>query len=78
MLGKKYGMLTVIELVKRDRDQEVKCVCDCGVVVIKNASRLRHGKIKGCGLHKFKSEKRKKAHDMQMAYAFNRYREGRK
>jgi len=55
MLGKKYGRLTVLELLppKSDSDRllRVRCLCDCGNSVVVAASRVRSGVTTSCGCY---------------------------
>ena len=52
-IGKKYGMLTVIEEIgKRTNGRHrlfLKCVCDCGTVALKEKSHVLRGYSKSCG-----------------------------
>lgn len=50
--GKKFGWLTVIEMVdKKDKGGRVLwlCRCRCGIVRQFRGSRLRNGRVKSCG-----------------------------
>jgi hypothetical protein len=59
MLGKKFGMLTVIELAGQDKRKEYlwKCRCDCGNETIVLGGNLRSGHIKSCGCAKATGER---------------------
>lgn len=52
-IGKKYGMLTVIEEIGKTingrRRLFLKCVCDCGTVALKEKSHVLSGYSKSCG-----------------------------
>lgn len=50
ILGKKYGMLTVIRKLGSDKHRRAlyECCCDCGVARIVNGSALLH-RIRDCG-----------------------------
>lgn len=59
MTGKKYGRLTVIEMLygyktkKNNKPRTyVKCRCDCGNIVIRNAFDMRKPGIHSCGCAK--------------------------
>lgn len=61
LTGKRFGMLTVIERMKRDTKLLTafwKCQCDCGEITVVSATNLKSGNTKSCG-HKKKSNKRK-------------------
>lgn len=55
MIGKKYGMLTVIKQVEDkicpsgNHETRYECVCDCGNVTIVYGNYLRNGHTKSCG-----------------------------
>ena len=42
LVGKRFGRLTVIELVGKDKNNRAlwKCQCDCGNECVKNAKHL--------------------------------------
>lgn len=46
MLGKQYGLLTVI---CRDHDDYWKCKCDCGNLTVLDGKAVRFGKVRSCG-----------------------------
>jgi len=48
--GIRYGMLTAVEIVGRDKYRNVlwKCLCDCGEIVVADKSKLS-GKNPSCG-----------------------------
>lgn len=50
-LGKKYNLLTVIELAGKDKFNHplLKCRCDCGNECIKVATQVKNGIRKNCG-----------------------------
>lgn len=54
MIGQKYGRLTVLEFVGVDRTRQslVKCICDCGNIVITNINKLRTGHTNSCGCYR--------------------------
>lgn len=58
LTGQRFGKLIVIERVKNDRFGHVnyKCQCDCGGIVIVDASNLRQGITSSCGCVKSKGE----------------------
>lgn len=51
MTGKRYGMLTVIEYVGKDKFNNAlwRCKCDCGQEKIVNRKRLISGDTRSCG-----------------------------
>ena len=51
MIGKKYGHLTVLELVGSNKDGRdlVRCRCDCGNEKVCVARELRNGSVVTCG-----------------------------
>lgn len=52
LLGKKFGMLTVVKLVDyKNREYRWECLCDCGKTTRKSitSTRLRYGKTTSCG-----------------------------
>jgi len=53
MLGKKFGRLTVLEEMGREKDGTIlwKCICECGTVKIINGSSLRKGATRSCGCY---------------------------
>lgn len=52
LLGKKFGSLTVIELIK-EKDKhgyfQCNCKCDCGNEIITTISRVKQGRATSCG-----------------------------
>ena len=53
--GKKYGMLTAIQMHKKGKWSEYwKCVCDCGNEVVREKSTLQKGLSISCGCNKYK------------------------
>lgn len=61
--GRRYDMLTVIELAGRSEKGEAlwKCRCDCGNEVIKPSKLLQEGKTMNCGcIAKMREEERVK------------------
>lgn len=53
LIGKKYGMLTVIEMLEERSHGHIqwRCVCECGVEVITRGAYLKRGEKKSCGQH---------------------------
>lgn len=51
LTGQKFGMLTVLKFVKKDKwdDPMYKCLCDCGKETIVRGSNLICGTTKSCG-----------------------------
>lgn len=54
MVGKKFGMLTVIEDLgyNSHREGKVRCRCDCGKEIVAMSKRLRAGLTTNCGCSK--------------------------
>lgn len=52
-VGKRYGMLTVIERAENDNDRHAryKCICDCGNIVVIRGATLRAGRAQSCGCY---------------------------
>lgn len=48
MLGKRVGMLAVVEVLENSR---VRCVCDCGNERTLKVGHFNYGKSKSCGCH---------------------------
>lgn len=50
-IGKKYGRLTVVELVptRKNQNQRALCLCDCGNTTITAIANLRSGHTQSCG-----------------------------
>lgn len=49
LIGKKFGMLTVLELVSENKQILLKCKCDCGNICLKNYTYLQQVKNASCG-----------------------------
>ncbi len=49
MVGRKYGNLTVLELVETKPRTRWMCVCDCGNRKVSMAFQLKNGKSNSCG-----------------------------
>ena len=51
--GNKYGRLTVIEKIKREKGDKThtkwRCKCDCGNEIIADIATLRDGRVQSCG-----------------------------
>lgn len=54
--GQKFGMLTVLEFVRRNAKREAiwKCLCSCGGVTEVRLANLRNGHSRSCGCLKGK------------------------
>lgn len=54
-LGQKFGQLTIVELLGRDkfRKRFVRCLCECGKEVISRLGNLRFRKQKSCPTCKY-------------------------
>lgn len=49
-IGKRYGKLTVIEIVKKHRKYViVSALCDCGKTAVKRLGHMRNGTTSSCG-----------------------------
>lgn len=69
--SKKYGKLTAIELVGRDRNGVFlwRCMCDCGKECIVRQNELRNGGTKSCGcLRKESARMRRPYHHDERLY----------
>lgn len=53
LTGQKFGRLTVIEYVGKDRTNNTKwrCACDCGKEKVILGKNIRYGKTKSCGCY---------------------------
>ena len=55
IIGQKFNRLTIIDIVepelgsKGNKIKRVKCVCDCGTIVVTRYSSVKSGHTKGCG-----------------------------
>ena len=51
--GMRFGRLTAIEFVGRNKDKRAvwKCICDCGRIVNVTGKSLRNGNTKSCGCY---------------------------
>ena len=50
MIGRRFGKLTVIdEATPKNGRRQITCRCDCGNIVIVNASNVRRGHTSSCG-----------------------------
>ena len=53
IIGRKYGLLTVIGELKKPRKKYgiyyVECVCDCGSTTVVEKSHVKSGQVKSCG-----------------------------
>ena len=51
LVGKRFGMLTVVKLEGKNSSNHVtwECVCDCGGVSVATGNNLRSGHSKSCG-----------------------------
>lgn len=75
MLGKKFGLLTVIKYIEKERATDgsllYQCQCDCGNLIIVSGTKLRAGKKISCGCIKKKSGNHTNL-DLQIGSKFNR------
>lgn len=53
-IGKKFNRLTILEIIKNDKDynRKCRCKCDCGKEVITRLNPVLKGKTKSCGCYK--------------------------
>lgn len=55
LTGQRFGRLTVIERVKREKGEQGsalwRCKCDCGNETISTSQALRNGRAKSCGCY---------------------------
>lgn len=51
LIGKKFNLLTVIEMTDKRVNGKViwKCKCDCGNITYVNTANLKNGSVKSCG-----------------------------
>ena len=58
IVGKRFGMLTVLSLMPEDKSKKRKwlCQCDCGEQAVVNGSDLKSGRQMSCGCLKSKGE----------------------
>ena len=49
MIGRKFGLLTVVEQAKSNRGKRWKCVCECGNETVVYGYRLKSGHTRSCG-----------------------------
>lgn len=75
MVGKKYGMLLVVEKLgkKCNTLSNYKCICDCGKEKITRGSYLINAKLKSCGCNQSK-----KAEEIGPNTVFNHYKQASK
>lgn len=66
LVGKQYGRLTVIKRAENNGSQTMwQCKCDCGKLVVVNASKLKSKHTQSCGcLQKERTSIAKKTHGM--------------
>lgn len=76
MIGKKYGRLTVLSLVKRGKAPAYLCECNCGNIKEINRKALIKGMTKSCGC--LKTEKKLDSKDFQVNRIIANYRWGAK
>lgn len=62
MVGKKFGMLTVLSVAEPRRlpsgqtQQMLSCICDCGEITTVSYSHLKYGGVLSCGCLKHRSK----------------------
>lgn len=51
LIGKRFGRLTVIEFVGKDKFRQslFRCCCDCGSIVVVNGNKLKTNHTTSCG-----------------------------
>lgn len=49
IIGQKFGRLTVLSTIWRDRQTFCDCICECGTSCVVRARILRAGRTKSCG-----------------------------
>lgn len=60
MTGKKYGKLTVVEMIHNGKGKKYscRCICECGNEIVAASMDIRNGHTKSCGcLKKFKGSR---------------------
>lgn len=48
-IGKKYGRMTILEIIPKKGGYFARCMCDCGTEKIVRKANLKSGKTKSCG-----------------------------
>ncbi len=56
LIGKKFGLLTAIEILESNQAQEIRCQCDCGNEKIVALKSFKYEKVKSCGCLSSKSK----------------------
>ena len=49
IVGQKFGKLLVLDIIWNSTPPQVKCLCDCGNVVIRNKKDVQNNHTKSCG-----------------------------
>lgn len=63
MKGKKYGLYTVLEIAKKNKECFWLCECECGQKNIVAGSKLRNGMTKSCGCYQSANYRRNRIFD---------------
>ena len=73
LIGKKYGKLTVVEYLKREKWIDSKgrkrkniywkCKCDCGNEVIRTEHSLKEERTRSCGCNKINQSRKIKENE---------------
>ena len=66
-VGKKYGRLTVTEVLKTKKGMHNKlaCICDCGNSAIFDAQNVIHGKSRSCGCLRSEASRKQSAKNIK-------------
>lgn len=68
--GQRFGKLTVVEFVQRNKRYETLwlCVCDCGNTKVVNVANLKSGDTQSCGcIHKGQLSERNKSNSGELS-----------
>lgn len=73
MIGRRFGMLTVIENAGRTKYGNIKwlCKCDCGEQSIVVGSNLKSGNTKSCGCYRVDIKKKHGLNGSRLAHCYD-------
>lgn len=60
-IGKKFGKLEVIDVLKTPKYYKYQCICECGNNLVVNSFSILAGKTKSCGCNQYVNQKRQKS-----------------
>lgn len=73
-IGKKFGMLTIIDIIHRQGETNAVCACDCGKTIVRKLSNVtapsRNINIQSCGC----SKRRARTHGMSKRKEYKAWR----